>query len=343
MSGMVAGQIPIAAGASTVTSSGNLSGDVTTSGSLVTTLATVNANVGTFQGLVLDGKGRVTAASNQAYLTTVSAASTYAPLASPTFTGTPTLPTGTVGVTQAVATNNTTLATTAFVQSRDALYLPLAGGTLSGDLTVNASINSFSASLPTSIASRSIVGGSLASAQLLGFNAYFDGGGWRYLGTGTWYATMVNNDNTAGIWNLGITNAAGAAGAAASPTNRLVVQRDGTCLNTTGTWTAISDASVKTNLAPYTRGLDAVLALEPVSFVYNERSPYGLDGTTRFGLIAQQVEPHVPEAVGRYDYKPDGEKEAVKLSTIDPGHLIYVLVNAIKELSAKVAALEAAK
>jgi hypothetical protein len=53
MSGMVAGQIPIAATATTVTSSGNLSGAVTTSGSLATTLATnavataniTNANV----------------------------------------------------------------------------------------------------------------------------------------------------------------------------------------------------------------------------------------------------------------------------------------------------------
>jgi hypothetical protein len=53
LSGMVAGQIPIAATATTVTSSGNLSGAVTTSGSLATTLATnavataniTNANV----------------------------------------------------------------------------------------------------------------------------------------------------------------------------------------------------------------------------------------------------------------------------------------------------------
>jgi hypothetical protein len=39
----------------------------------------------------------------------------YAPLASPTFTGTPTLPTGAVGVTQTKGNNTTALATTAFV------------------------------------------------------------------------------------------------------------------------------------------------------------------------------------------------------------------------------------
>jgi hypothetical protein len=39
-----------------------------------------------------------------------------APLASPTFTGTPSLPTGTIGVTQTAGNNTTALATTAFVQ-----------------------------------------------------------------------------------------------------------------------------------------------------------------------------------------------------------------------------------
>jgi hypothetical protein len=74
---MVAGQIPIAATATTVTSSANLSGDVTSAAGLVTTLATVNASVGTFQGLTLNAKGLVTSAANQ----------NYAPLAAPTFTG----------------------------------------------------------------------------------------------------------------------------------------------------------------------------------------------------------------------------------------------------------------
>jgi len=58
------------------------------------------------------------------YLLSATAASTYftiasaankADLASPTFTGTPSLPTGTTAVTQTLGTNNTTLATTAFV------------------------------------------------------------------------------------------------------------------------------------------------------------------------------------------------------------------------------------
>ena len=43
--------------------------------------------------------------------------STYAPLASPTFTGTPTLPTGTIAVTQSASDNSTKVATTAYADA----------------------------------------------------------------------------------------------------------------------------------------------------------------------------------------------------------------------------------
>jgi len=52
----------------------------------------------------------------------------YAPLASPTFTGTPSLPTGTTGITQTAGNNTTALATTAFVQTA----LPVASSTTPG-------------------------------------------------------------------------------------------------------------------------------------------------------------------------------------------------------------------
>lgn len=56
-----------------------------------------------------------------------------APLASPTFTGTPSLPTGTTGITQTDGTNSTALATTQFVQ-RTAMMYDLSLLTLCGAL-----------------------------------------------------------------------------------------------------------------------------------------------------------------------------------------------------------------
>jgi hypothetical protein len=60
------------------------------------------------------------------------AVATKADLASPTFTGTPTMPTGTIAVTQSFGNNTTALATTAFVQAalsamsctQSALFIP---------------------------------------------------------------------------------------------------------------------------------------------------------------------------------------------------------------------------
>lgn len=87
-------------GNQTITISGDGSGSGTTA--IPLTLATVNANVGTFQGITVNAKGQVTAAANQ----------NYAPLASPALTGTPTAPTA------AASTNTTQIATTAYVQSQ---------------------------------------------------------------------------------------------------------------------------------------------------------------------------------------------------------------------------------
>jgi hypothetical protein len=63
------------------------------------------------------------------------AVATKADLASPTFTGSPALPTGTTAVTQSSGNNSTLLATTAFVQAAIALLYPV------GSVYTNASVS----------------------------------------------------------------------------------------------------------------------------------------------------------------------------------------------------------
>ena len=69
------------------------------------------------------------------------AIATKADLTSPTFTGTPTLPTGTIAVTQSAGSNTTTIATTAFVQAAIALLYPV------GSIYTNASVSTNPATL----------------------------------------------------------------------------------------------------------------------------------------------------------------------------------------------------
>jgi hypothetical protein len=57
-------------------------------------------------------------------------------LASPTFSGTPSLPTGTTATTQSAADSSTKLATTAFATTADNLKANLAGPTFTGTVTV---------------------------------------------------------------------------------------------------------------------------------------------------------------------------------------------------------------
>jgi hypothetical protein len=92
-----------------------------------------------------------------------------APIASPTFTGAPSLPTGTVGVTQAAADSSTALATTAFVKAQGLLPAPgpngsmlQSNGTTAGYTRDAGPLNSLlvnanAASLPTPVAAGTAV------------------------------------------------------------------------------------------------------------------------------------------------------------------------------------------
>jgi hypothetical protein len=69
------------------------------------------------------------------------AIATKADLASPTFTGTPTLPTGTIATTQSNGNSSTAIATTAFVQAAISLLYPV------GSIYTNASVSTNPATL----------------------------------------------------------------------------------------------------------------------------------------------------------------------------------------------------
>lgn len=80
--------------------------------------------------------GALTAADHTTYTGYAASIALKANLASPTFTGTPSLPTGTIGVTQTAGNNTTALATTAFVTTADNLKANLASPTFTGTPTL---------------------------------------------------------------------------------------------------------------------------------------------------------------------------------------------------------------
>lgn len=117
-----------------------------------------------------------------------------------------------------------------------------------------------------------------------------------------------------------VSSLAGTGTAALEATSIGVVQR------------SASDARLKKNVAPVEAGeaLALVTALEPVRFRWIDTETRG--DKQEIGLVAQQVAPYVPEVIGT---NGDG------MLSLDYPKLTALLIGAIQELTARVAALEA--
>lgn len=97
-----------------------------------------------------------------------------------------------------------------------------------------------------------------------------------------------------------------------------------------GNLTSVSDERLKTNITPYLIGLKQILPLVPIKYNYTKES--GLDTENYYaGLNAQEVAKYIPFAVGT---NPDGSL------TLNDRAVIAVLVNSIKELDFRLTAIE---
>ncbi|WP_142781093.1 tail fiber domain-containing protein [Agrobacterium sp. T29] len=94
-----------------------------------------------------------------------------------------------------------------------------------------------------------------------------------------------------------------------------------------GSWNAFSDKRLKDLDGTYPRGLKEIAALEPVRFHYKKNNQMGQPSDREFvGLIAQDVQPHFPEAVS---------KEKDGYYRLDTTPISFAVINAIKELKAE--------
>jgi len=297
---------PYLTGNQSITLSGDISGSGTTA--ITTTLATVNANVGTFAVATVNAKGLVTAAANMTGdVTTVNGVATLA-----------TVPVSKGGTGATTAPNALT----------NLGAVAKAGDTMSGALTVNANISSSQfifGQLLTSVTG--------AATESVGFgfssnNPKIVCWGPSSAGAGqiTFYTTAGGNslDASGNLTILG--------GTATKPGG--------------GSWVAPSDPALKSDIASYNSGLAEVLQLEPIQYSYTGKAGLPTDGVF-YGLDAEATRPVMPELVGEGVWAPtdpDTAEEAaepVTFSTIDSGPLIFALVNAVQELAAQLAELKA--
>jgi hypothetical protein len=100
---------------------------------------------------------------------------------------------------------------------------------------------------------------------------------------------------------------------------------------TATTYATSSDYRLKQNVEPMVGGLAKLAELKPSTFEFKIEPGVKVDG-----FIAHEVQAVVPQAV-------IGEKDGEDMQGLDHSKLVPVLVAAVQELSAKVAALEAAQ
>jgi len=139
---------------------------------------------------------------------------------------------------------------------------------------------------------------------------------------------------------------------------KLAIANDGTFTGSSSN--DISDERLKENIQNITGGLDAINKLQGKTFNWKESAD--MNTRTNYGLIAQEVEKVIPDLIyedggireltpevlySEGDTVPDGKKvgdvkeKATYYKSLNTSGLVPVLIEAIKELTAKVEALEA--
>jgi hypothetical protein len=125
------------------------------------------------------------------------------------------------------------------------------------------------------------------------------------------------------------------------PSYQLQLSTDSAAKPTTNTWTIASDARIKTNIAPYQKGLTEIRQVAPISYDYNGKGgiPQGPGGVS---IIAQDLQLIFPECVGSYRGKlEESDEEETDILNYNGHAITFALINAVKELAAKVDSLEA--
>jgi hypothetical protein len=127
-----------------------------------------------------------------------------------------------------------------------------------------------------------------------------------------------------------------------SPSFQLQLSSDSAAKPSTNTWTISSDERVKTNIQNYTKGLEVIEQIRPVTYEYNGKGGFSeLTGSGGIGIIAQEVSGVLPEVINSYFAKlEEDDEEETELLNYNGHAMTFVLINAVKELSQKVKNLE---
>ena len=106
----------------------------------------------------------------------------------------------------------------------------------------------------------------------------------------------------------------------------------GQCINTSGSWSQLSDIRLKERIESFRDGLAQVLKINPIRYHYKEETGLG-SKDAHVGVAAQELEKIASYMVGKTRLSPDSDQEYLSM---DSGAMIYLLINAVKELHGEI-------
>jgi hypothetical protein len=154
--------------------------------------------------------------------------------------------------------------------------------------------------------------------------------------------------------SFGYSKSNGATGSAGNAATWIHGNSSGACYqgNNSSSWSTTSDGRLKKNIVDNNKGLAEIDQLRVTNFEYRKEDEIDIsefpladgphqvclndetkEGVAQTGVIAQEIEAVLPECI-------KVSNRGAKTVNTDP--ILWALVNAVKELSAKVTALESA-
>ena len=219
-------------------------------------------------------------------------------------------------------------------------FLPSTGGTISGNMIVTGAVSTSTLGVSggAQVGTLNVQGATyFAGAQVTDFSLSRSFPQ-RILEWATNVTDVYDEQNGNRYWNSNTPTMGLSYGGNLTLTQGTGFQPGG------GPWGAASDERVKRNVVDYNTGLEEVCRLRPIAYAYNGEGRTVDDGKVYIGLSAQATQSVMPELVFEM-------VEAGLDGSIDPrllpgqlgtnlGPLTLALVNCVRELAERVAALE---
>ena len=165
------------------------------------------------------------------------------------------------------------------------------------------------------------------AASLRTFGVVQTPGTSTYTGTiNNYYGLYLEPLDSTGSISANITNKYGIYQAGTNDINRFF----GAVQNAGGTTQFSSDIRVKENITDFKRGLAEIDEIKTHNFNYTYNQ-----GKQVTGIIAQELETIIPEAVSKSNFETPNGIEFSDFRMVDQTVLFYTMLNAIKELSSK--------